>query len=184
MLLKQVKRCSRSALATPSRSIKAGPLAFGCCCCSASMSATPRRWAAAQRCQNTHTWHLQVALTFSPASAGPATIRHEISVSGSPTSGHNWAQHQVPAPSPAPSPAAPIGPVCPYATPTWSKRKPPVSSQQRRADQERENTCYLYARETADFNNRKDKIETRLKKFLRERMIAEGSPTHKTTAGI
>lgn len=128
----------------------------------------PWCWAAAQRCQNIHTWSLQVALSFSPASTGPTAIRHEVCVSGSPTSGHIWTQHQVPAPSSAPSPAAPAGSVCLCATPAWSEKKPPVSTWQGCAEQERENKCHLYAREMADFNNSKDKIEPGKKIPLRK----------------
>lgn len=39
----------------------------------------------------------------------------------------------------------------------------------RMCHRERENKCHLYARETADFNNRKNKTETRLKKYLFEK---------------
>lgn len=108
----------------------------------------PRCWAAAWRCQNTRTWHLQVA-DFFPSfcwSQGHQT-RGVEPVSGSPISGHIWAHHQAT----AHSPAAPMGPAHPCATPAWPERKPPASTQKGCADWERENRCYFVCQASGRF---------------------------------
>lgn len=148
------KHCSHLAIVTPSRRVRACLPAFGCCFCPSPMSPAPGTGLQPRGAKTPCTWCLPVAPTFFPDSAGPAAIRHKIPVSSSPTSGHTWRQHQLP----ASSPAAPAGPICPCATPTWAVRKPPVSTQQGCDNWERENRFYLCARE--DFNNGKDNMET------------------------
>lgn len=91
-------------------------------CCSCSPASASLVLGCSQRCQNTQTQHLQGVPTLSPASAGPTTIRHEVSVRAHPhlgTSGHSTKSFQ-PA---GPSPAAP-----PCATAAQLKREMPASS--------------------------------------------------------
>lgn len=83
MLLEQVKHHSRPAHDDPEQESKGGQEAH-----LHSGAAAAHQQPPALGCQNPQTRHLQVALTFFPASAGPAAVRYEVSVSGSLTSGH------------------------------------------------------------------------------------------------
>lgn len=113
----QLKHCGHSALATPGRTLKAGP---------PEATLPQHQHPLAMDCSPEMPKHPYTAITSGPDFSLQAT-GCELPVSGSSTPGHSWVQHSCFHSS-----------HLSHAPPTRSEREPPESNQQGCADQERE----------------------------------------------